>query len=326
MRHSSNALFALAATAAVLALAHPGAQQAVFKGGVDLVKVTATVTDGDGRFISGLTKENFAIYDDGKLQDIVTFSNERVPVSLGMLLDVSGSMTEDRLATARAAVNNFIFDLLGKEDELFLMEFAGRARMLQTWTKDRDTFSRAMARANRVSMQPAPGQFGGRGQFGGAVLSGYGMYGTAVFDTVATALGLAAEGEHSKKALLILSDGKDTSSRRSAKEVQEAIRRSEILVYALAVDSTEDEGPFDGGVDSRALRKLTDDTGGRTEVVRGFRNLREATARLADELNQQYSIGYAAPTTRDGRWHSIKVEVVKKRGAKVRARSGYVSS
>ena len=77
-------------------------------------------------------------------------------------------------------------------------------------------------------------------------------------------------------------------------------------------------------MDAGALRRLTDDTGGRTEVVRGFRNLAQATARLADELNQQYLIGYAAPS-RDGRWHAIKIEV-RKRGAKVRARAGYVAS
>jgi Ca-activated chloride channel family protein len=328
VRHRSIAL-AVTAAAALTALADlpavapakawAGAGQVVFRGGVDLVNVTATVTDGDGRFISGLTKENFVIYDDGKRQEIVTFSSERVPVSLGMLLDISGSMTEDRLATARAAIHHFIFDLLAKDDELFLMEFAGRSRMLQTWTRDRDTLNRALGRARRST-----GQFGGRPRPGRV-----GNNGTAVFDTVAASLPLAAEGVHQKKAVLILSDGKDTSSRLSVRDAQEAIRRSEVLVYALAVEGAE-RGPAgslaDGRVDARALRRLTDDTGGRTEVVKGFRNLEEATARLADELNQQYTIGYAAPASRDGKWHAIKVEVVKKRGAKVRARAGYVAS
>jgi len=323
VRHPSIALVAVTATAALLAIIDARAQQPVFKGGVDLVKVTATVTDGDGRFISGLTRDNFVIHDDGKPQEIVTFSSERVPVSLGMLLDVSGSMSEGRLATARAAINRFVFDLLGKEDELFLMEFAGRFRMVQTWTRDRDTFSRAVARSN-----PSLAQFGGAGSSRGRPQLSAAGWGTAVFDAVATSLGIAAEGIHQKKAVLIISDGKDTSSRRTVKEVQESIRRSEILVYALAVDGADDEdGLFtEGGVDARALRKLTEDTGGRTEVVKGFKNLGEATAKLADELNQQYTIGYAAPANRDGRWHAIKVEVVKKRGAKVRARSGYIAS
>jgi VWFA-related protein len=155
---------------------------------------------------------------------------------------------------------------------------------------------------------------------------GQAAFGTAVFDAVATALQMAGEGVHQKKGILVLSDGKDNSSRRTVEQVQRAIRNSEVLVYALAVDGG-DGGPWgiDDGVDARALRKLTDDTGGRTEVVKGFKNLEKATARLADELNQQYIIGYAAPTARDGRWHPIKVEV-RKRGAKVRARAGYFAS
>jgi VWFA-related protein len=124
----------------------------------------------------------------------------------------------------------------------------------------------------------------------------------------------------------VLSDGIDTSSQRTVKQVQDEIRRSEILVYALAVEGTGDGAFSTDDVDARALRKLTDETGGRTEVVKGFKNLDKATARLADELNQQYVISYAAPPNRDGRWHTIKVDVVKKRGAKVRARSGYIAS
>ena len=304
MRHPSSALVAVTVTAALLAIIDARAQQPVFKGGVDLVNVTATVTDGNGRFISGLTKDDFVVSDDGKPQEIVTFSSERVPVSLGMLLDVSGSMTEDRLATARAAINHFIFNLLGKQDELFLLEFAARGRMLQTWSRDRDAFSRALSGAK-----------GGPGNFG-----------TALFDAVKTSLGIAADGANEKKLVLILSDGKDTSSLGTLKEAQEAIRRSEVLVYALGVDGSDEDVDGYEGVDARALRKLTDDTGGRTEVVKGFKNLKEATGRLADELNQQYLIGYAAPASRDGRWHVIKVEVVKKRGAKVRSRSGYFAS
>ena len=304
MRHLPIALVAATVTVAFLAIIDVRAQQPVFRGGVDLVNVTATVTDGDGRFISGLTQDDFIVYDDGKPQEIVTFSRDRVSVSLGMLLDVSGSMTEDRLALARAAIDHFIVDLLGKDDELFLLEFAARGRMLQTWTRDRETFSRALSGAK----------------------GGPGSSATALIDAVRISLGIAADGANQKKVVLILSDGKDTSSVSTVKDAQEAIRRSEVLVYALGVDGTDEGVDGDDGVDARALRKLTDDTGGRTEVVNGFKNLKEATGRLADELNQQYSIGYAAPASRDGRWHAIKVEVVKKRGAKVRSRSGYFAS
>lgn len=316
MRHSSPALAAATATAVFVSLVVASARQAVFKAGVDLVQVAATVTDGDGRFITGLTKDDFVVYDDGKRQEVVMFGNERVPVSLGLLLDVSGSMTEDRMATARLAINHFAFSLLGQDDELFLTEFAGTARMLQPWTRDREAFSGALAGVRATPLPPV----------GSTGISG--NWGTAVFDAVDMSLGFAAEGVYQKKAVLVITDGIDTSSRRSSSEVQKAIRASGILVYALAVDASDEPGPFgvvDDGVDDKALRKLTDDTGGRTEVVKGFKNLAEATARLADEFNRQYVIGYAAPTSREGRWHSIKVEV-RKRGAKVRARAGYVAS
>ena len=308
MRHRSAALLAIAATAS-LALAAADAQEPVFKAGVEIVDVSATVTDGDGRFVSGLTKDDFIVSDDGQPQEIVSFSTARVPVSLAMLLDVSGSMTDDQLATARLALNRFVFELLGKDDELFLMQFAGRVRILLPWTRDRERFSRALAQASGFSFERTGDKIGTVPP----------NYGTAVYDAVAASIGIADKGMHRKKAVLLISDGVDTSSSRTVQQAQDAIRSSEILVYALGVDSG-----LPGGVDTRALRRLTDETGGRTEVVKGFDNLEEATARLAVEFNQQYQIGYAAPN-RDGRWHSIKVEV-RKKGSHVRARAGYAAS
>ena len=312
----SRQLVALVVAAAVVTLGHVRAQEdTVFKAGVELVDVAASVTDKNGRFIRGLTKDDFVVYEDGTRQEIVSFSSERVPVSLAMLLDVSGSMSPEQLATARQAITHFVFDLLDKNDELFLMEFAGRSRILQQWTRDRELFSNALASANKRSLQP----------FASAPTIPPQNYGTAVYDAVVTSLRYAARGSNRKKAVLVISDGIDTSSRRTIKDVQEAIRATEILVYALGVDPGGG-GLFGtgGGVDTGALRKLTDDTGGRTEIVKGFKNLEQATARLADEFNQQYVIGYAAPN-RDGRWHAIKVEV-RKKGSKVRARAGYVAS
>jgi Ca-activated chloride channel family protein len=315
----------VAIATATLARASARGQEAVFKAGVELVDVAATVTDGDGRFISGLTKENFVLYEDGKPQEIVSFSSERVPVSLAMLLDVSSSMTEDQLATARLAIDHFAHNLLDKEDELLLMEFAGRGRILQPWTRDRELFSRSLARAKAEPLDPVVEE-----QPDGTLAPAYS--GTAIFDAVATSIGFAAKSVNRKKAVLLISDGVDTTSRRTVKQVQEAIRASEVLVYALGVAAdretirvTGGSNGFTGTVNAGTLRKLTDETGGRTEVVRGFRNLDQATARLADEFNQQYVLGYTSPK-RDGRWHTIKVEVQKKKGAKVRARAGYVAS
>lgn len=305
---------AAAVTAVFLAFVHvraldarasaKAAQEAVFKAGVEVVDVSATVTDGNGRFIGGLTKDDFIVYDNGKPQEIVSFSSSRVPVSLAMLVDVSGSMTDDQLATARLAINRFVFDLLGKDDELFLMQFAGRGRILQSWTQDRERFSRALSQVGPFSFE----------QTGDAIGTVPPNYGSAVYDAVVTGLGFAARRMHRKSAVLLISDGRDTSSSRTLKQAQDAIRASEALVYALGVDDA----------DTRTLRRLTDETGGRTEVVKRFKNLEEATARLAAEFTQQYLIGYAAPS-RDGGWHTIKVEV-RKKGAQIRARAGYTAS
>ena len=99
-----------------------------FRSGVEFVNVTATVTDDNGRFVSGLRQEDFTVYEDGQVQDVSHFSSDRVPVSLGIALDASGSMSPEKLATARAAIERLIFKLLDQDDELFFVEFATRAR------------------------------------------------------------------------------------------------------------------------------------------------------------------------------------------------------
>jgi Ca-activated chloride channel family protein len=314
-----------------------------FQGGVDLINVTATVTDDDGRFVRGLRQEDFAIFEDGERQDVTYFSDERVPVSLGIVLDASGSMTAEKLSAARSAIDRLIYDLLGEDDELFFLEFGNRPNLVQEWTTNRRAISRAMARVT-----PAGG--------------------TAMYDAVGRALPVAGVGRHPKKALLVISDGNDTSSRLSIAELQPLIRESEVLVYALGVDGTEPTTrfrprvrlpppprfPFPGRgpqfpgrgperrsppiipgrswnvgtqerVDADALRRMTDDTGGRTEIIRGFRGLDGATSRIAEELSRQYSLGYESPRHRDGHWHAIRVEVTD-RQLTVRARHGYIAS
>lgn len=324
------------AIATVAALRAQDQDGASFKSGIDLVNVTATVTDGDGRFVSGLQRDDFSVFEDGRLQEITHFSNERLPVSLGIALDTSGSMTSEKMSAARAAIDRFVFDLLGPEDELFFLQFANQPHVVQEWTLERRAISRAVTR-----VIPAGG--------------------TALWDAIADGVPIAETGRHPKKALLVISDGNDTNSRISARELRTMIRESEVLVYALGVDGTATEMragpaiqlppipmpfPIPGGgrrrlppivgggsrrmpaperVNADALRQITDDTGGRTEIIRGFRNLEDATTRLADELRKQYALGYASPSPKDGRWHDIKVEVKDRRLA-VRARRGYVAS
>lgn len=336
MRQLPRALLAATVVlAAVVSITGQEQEGPSFRSGVELINVTATVTDGDGRFVSGLRREDFTVYEDGEPQEITHFSNERVPVSLGIALDASGSMTADKMSSARAAIDRFIYDLLGADDELFFLQFASRPDLIQEWTRDRRAISRAVGRVS-----PAGG--------------------TALYDAIADALPLASIGEHPKKSLLVISDGNDTSSRTSPGELRKRIRESEVLVYALGVDGVTTATrrrpttrvpvplpfpipgrgpqrrlpPFIGGgpvgrtaerVNADALHEITDDTGGRTEILHRFSDLDTATARLADELSKQYSLGYVSPGKNDGRWHTIRVEVKDRRLA-VRARKGYVAS
>ncbi|HET9194569.1 MAG TPA: VWA domain-containing protein [Vicinamibacterales bacterium] len=265
--------------------------QTVYRSGVDLVFVTATVVDRDGRFVAGLSADDFVVSEEGRPQTIVSFTANRVPVSLGIALDVSGSMTPPQIEAARAAIRRLVNDLLGVDDELFFAVFERRTTMLREWTTDRELFGRALDGA----------------RVGGT---------TALYDAVRRLLPVAESGRHDKKALLVVSDGDDRASRISQRDLQRSVRASNVLVYALGVDGGE-------GINARNLRRFTDDTGGRTEVINGFKNLDAATARLADELNRQYQLAYLMPGTRDGRWHPIKVEV-RRRGVVVRARAGYV--
>lgn len=349
------AIVALIAESAIPAVAQTRQQPDEgfrFRTGVELINISATVTDGTGRFVPGLRKEDFVVYEDGELQTVTHFSNERVPVSLGIVLDTSGSMAGDKFSHAMDALERFLFDLLDPADEVFLYRFSGDPELVHEWTADRRAVMRALGRI-------APGG------------------GTAMYDAIAEAVPLAQAGRHRKKALVIISDGNDTNSRTNVSELKQMIRESEVLVYAIGIDGTsavQQPPPTTGGsypqprpprlpipfpfpvpgrrrpfpsttpqvgwppqgrggyVSSRdqrvnvvALRELTDDSGGRTEIIRTSRDLDPATASVAHELSKQYYLGYPARGLKDGRWHAIRVDV-RDQNYRVRARRGYVAT
>ncbi|PYR37216.1 MAG: hypothetical protein DMF93_18325 [Acidobacteria bacterium] len=321
-----------------------------FKSGVELINVTASVSDASGRFVSGLRQEDFAVYEDDQPVAVTHFNAERVPVSLGIALDTSGSMAGSKIQEAQSALDRFLYELLDKDDEIFLYRFSNVPMLLQGWTRDRQLISRALGRITPNG-------------------------GTAMYDAVADALPLTQQGQNRKKALLVISDGNDTASGTNVREVKRLIRETEVLVYAIGIDG-EGDGvrtqappprapmptpfpfPFPGGrggrrpgtfppiggggggtggwggrsrgnaddrVNVAALREMTDDSGGRTEIVRDPRDLNPATAGIADELSKQYYLGYQSSGAKDGRWHSIRVEV-RNHAYRVRARRGYVAS
>ena len=348
-RRRRRTLFVTLAGLAILAALSPaqGRQdpQLRFQAGIDLVSVSATVTDAEGRFVRNLTRDEFTVYEDGAPQALTHFSSERVPVSLGLALDTSGSMTGEKIRAAQTALRRFLVDLLGPDDEVFLYRFSDAPVLVAGWMSDR-------ARLGRLLGQITP-----NGE-------------TVLYDTIEAALPLAQAGHHRKKALVIISDGNDTGSRTSAGDVRRLVLQSEVLVYAVGIDSQGEQvskrpgrarwppgqlpvpgprgrgipgipvpripvpqPPTGGGpatwnsderVNKSALRALTDDSGGRTEIVRSARDLDPATAGIADELSRQYFLAYASPAGKDGRWHDIRVEV-RHRDCNVRARRGYVA-
>jgi Ca-activated chloride channel homolog len=322
----------------LLAQERPKDQGFTFKSSVDLVTVNATVTDGGGHFVPGLRAEDFTITEDGERQTVSQFESERVPVSLGIVLDTSGSMAGEKMEAAKAALGRFVYDLLGPQDEMFLYRFDRHPILIQGWTEDRVRLMRGLG-----SVRPSGG--------------------TALYDAVAEAIPLAATGSRRKKALVVISDGNDTNSDIDLPEVQQLIRESEVMVYAIGIDATGESGsvsrapaprtpppmPWPGGiqlpwprrpspqpptssprygpserVNERALRMLTDDSGGRTEIIDGARNLDQATSGIASELSQQYFLGYVSTRPKDGRWHAITVQV-RRGNYYVRARKGFVA-
>ena len=330
-----------------------------FRTGVELINVNATVTDQSGRFVSGLTKEEFRVYEDEQPQTVTHFNAERVPVSLGIVLDTSGSMDGEKMFAAKQALERFLYLLSDPEDEVFLYRFDNSPQLVEGWTRDKRRVGEALRR-----IKPDGG--------------------TALYDAVSDAVHLAQQGRNKKKAVVIISDGNDTSSTTDVFAVKQLIRQTEVLVYAIGIDSAGT--PFGGsrlqaagrtgagvltqmqrgrppripiplpfplpggrrpmppappptspipgsgsrsrGTDDRvnvaALRDITDDSGGRTEIVRWTRDLDPATAGIADELSKQYYLGYGATGPKDGRWHAIRVEVLRP-GYHVRARRGYVA-
>ena len=165
-----------------------------FKSGVELINVTATVSDQNGRFVAGLHQEDFLVYEDDQPVNVTHFNSERVPVSLGIAVDTSGSMAGQKIEAARGALDRFLFDLLDRDDEFFLYRFSSVPMLLQDWTRDRQQLTRGLGRL---------------------VANG----GTAMYDAVADALPLAARGQNRKKALLLIS-GSDTQSTATVREVK----------------------------------------------------------------------------------------------------------
>lgn len=270
----------------------------------DLITLTLTVTDLYGRYVSGLTKQAFTIQDDGKEQEITFFSDSDAPASVGILFDVSGSMSGEKIAKARNALSKFI-NTSHPSDEYFLIAFNKRAQLLLDRTRDGEAVIQKL-----TLVEPKNN--------------------TALYDAVYLGLERVSRGTHQKKALLIISDGQDNASRYNFGEVKRLMKESDIVTYAVGILGGNDSSSQGGLMGQAFLDELTSVTGGRSFYPSGDAELDEIFERIAIELRHQYSIGYTPPDFKpDGKWHKVKVKVKPPRGISrltVRSREGYYAA
>jgi len=267
---------------------------------VDLVMVPVTITDALNRPVTGLERENFQLFENKKPQEIKNFSTEDTPVSVGIILDVSGSMA-NKLERAREAVRQFC-EASNPQDEFFVITFSDEPRLATDFTERPEEIENAL-----LITQPK-----GR---------------TSLLDAIYMGIRRMKNARYPRRALLILSDGGDNHSRYSEREVKSAVREADILIYAVGTydryANTQEEllGP-------ELLRSISEVTGGQSYTSTNVGELPQVTRSIGTRLRHQYVLAYRPQTrSRDGKWHKISVKLLlpKKWASflRVNARTGY---
>ena len=269
----------------------------------DLITLTVTVTDTYGRFVTGLGKNAFTVFDDKTQQEISFFSDEDAPVSLGVVFDVSGSMGGDKIMRAREALSRFV-DTSHSRDEYFLIGFNTRAQLLLDHTRDSDALMQKLTFIQT------------RGQ-------------TALYDATYLGVERVTRGAHKKRAVLLISDGQDNSSRYTFSELKRLLKESDVIIYAIGIVGAGDDSAL--GYGGRAiLEELAGVSGGKAFFPSTGAEMNDTFERIALELRTQYSIGYRpSGFANDGKWHKIKIKVQPPRGFPrlfVRGREGYFAT
>jgi VWFA-related protein len=274
---------------------------------VALVNLFATVRDGHKRIIPDLNKDDFKVYEDNQEQKIESFSRETaLPITMGLLIDTSGS-EQEMLGAEQEAASRFIRKVMRKTDEAMVISFDMDVDLLANWTSDPSVIDRGIRRAKinaAGGVTPGP-------------IPQHGPMGTNFYDAVVLACTEELAGEAGRKALVILTDAMDNGSKYKLQDAIEAAQRTDTVVHVLIVYD-----PREGNAEGVA-RKLTDETGGRTIVVRNEKNLEAAFEEISEELRTQYLLAYY-PTnpTHDGGFRKIKVEMAN-RDQHVLTRKGY---
>jgi Ca-activated chloride channel family protein len=270
-----------------------------FMKNVELVLVPVMITNPMNQLVTGFQKENFRVYEGDQEQAIRYFSSEDAPLSLGVIFDISESMTS-KMDKAREAVIDF-FKIANPQDEFCLVTFSDRPHSLVEFGEPIEAIERKLDYA-------AP-----KGR-------------TALLDAIYMGMAKMQHARHFRKALLIISDGADNTSRFSAREIKDLVMESDVQIYAISISAS-----FFKTVEElrgkRLLRQLAESTGGRAFAVNRIKELPAIAAQVGMELRSQYVLGYPLPkSVRNGKWHKIKVTLDAPEGSprlRVYAKTGY---
>lgn len=288
------------AVAAPLALT---AQQPAFRSAIDVVSMSVTVTDSSNRYVTDLTEKDFEIFEDGVKQDLTLFNRSNLPVALSLLIDTSSSM-EDRMATAQEAAIGFVRKLrptdLGE-----VIGFDSRAEVLQKFTSNTMELEQAIRKT---------------------VAGGSTSLNNALYISLKglKKIPIRQEDEIRRQAIILLSDGEDTSSLVTFEDVLDLARRSETAIYAIGLMEDNAGGQSKGFREATyALRQLTNDTGGRAFFPADVKSLASIYGQIYDELSSQYTIGYSSKNPRrDGAWRRLVVRI-NRPNVQARTKQGY---
>jgi len=275
---------------------HPGS---FIRMNVDMVLVPVTVTDPMNRLVTGLEQEDFEIFEGGGKQAIKTFAAEDAPVSIGIIFDLSGSMTS-KLIRARESILQFI-KTANPQDEFFVIGFNDRPELIEDFTSSVEDIQARLA----------------------TVRSGHR---TALLDAIYYGLNKMKDARHERKALLVVSDGGDNRSRYTEGELRSQVRESDVEIYSIGIFD-----PYAPTPEERSGPQLLDDlseqTGGRLFRVDDLAEMGDIAEKISTELRNQYVIGYRPQNvTRDGKWRKVKVKINPPQGLPpltVHARTGY---
>jgi len=275
---------------------------------VDLVIVHTTVLDKSGHFVNGLKKESFRVTEDGAPQAVTYFSQEDVPVSLGIVIDTSGSMRGKIELVTKASLA--LIKASNPEDQVFLIGFNDQVELLEDFTNDIDAITDSLENT---------------------IVSG----GTALYDAIYLAVQKAQKGIKPKKALVVISDGEDKDSYYKLEEMVSKVQESDVQVYCIGFLSEAPKkglfGRWSKSIPEKAhdaLERISTDTGARAYFPGKLTEIGTIVAEIAHELRNQYSIGYiSSNTARDGTYRRLRVslEPDAAAGAQVRYRRGYVA-